>query len=124
MKNLNRFIATISFVSLSLLSLRFSPITLATNSSAVKSKTIHQSSTLIAKDIFCRVVNIRTGQLALRNSRGESIAGLNNGNTVEVLDYDDGGSAYVRVVNGPNSRVDGKTGWVNSNYLSCWTVDS
>jgi len=28
--------------------------------------------------------------------------------------------AYVRVIKGPNPRVDGLEGWVNSNYLSCY----
>jgi len=120
MNNLNKSLATISLVSLSLLSLRFSPVTLATNSSAVKSKTIHQSSTLIAQEQICTVFNIQTGQLALRHSPGgESRAGLDNGNTVALLRQGNLPWAYVRVVNGPNSRVNGLEGWVNANYLSC-----
>jgi hypothetical protein len=70
--------------------------------------------------IFCDVVNIQRGQLALRFSpNGESKAGLNNGNVVRWLD-NQGIWAYVRVLEGPNSRVEGMEGWVNSNYLSCY----
>jgi len=120
MKNLNKSLATMSLVSLSLLSLRFLPVTLATNSSAVKLKSIQQSSTLIAQEQICTVVNIQTGQLALRHSPGgESRAGLDNGNTVALLRRGNVPWAYVRVVNGPNSRVNGLEGWVNANYLSC-----
>ena len=64
MKNLNKFLGTISLVSLSLLSLRFSPVSLATNSSTTKPNNIQQSSELIAqRPIFCTVVGIRTGQI-------------------------------------------------------------
>lgn len=78
---------------------------------------------LMAQGMNCSVVNIRTGQLALRFSpNGKSRAGLDNGNTVELLQ---GGSGwhYVRVLDGPNRRVDGLEGWVNSNYLACGGVD-
>ena len=71
----------------------------------------------------CRVVGIRTGQLALRfNPNGASRAGLNNGNVVDVYDQQDQDSItwyYVHVIRGPNSRVTGLRGWVNSNYLDC-----
>jgi hypothetical protein len=68
---------------------------------------------------FCDVVNIYSGQLALRNRpNGKSIAGLNNGNHVHVLKQQ-GIWAYVNVESGPNSRVNNMKGWVNSNYLSC-----
>jgi Bacterial SH3 domain len=70
--------------------------------------------------IFCDVVNIKKGQLALRFSpNGKSRAGLNNGNTVKVLN-EQGNWDYVRVMQGANSRVNGLEGWVNSNYLSCY----
>lgn len=71
----------------------------------------------------CRVVGIRTGQLALRfNPNGASRAGLNNGNIVDVYDQQEQDGItwyYVHVIRGPNSRVTGLRGWVNSNYLDC-----
>ncbi len=67
----------------------------------------------------CDVVNIQSGQLALRYSpNGKSRAGLDNGNYVRLIKQE-GIWAYVRVVKGPNSRVNGLEGWVNSDYLSC-----
>ena len=69
----------------------------------------------------CDVINIQSGQLALRYSpNGKSKAGLDNNNYVVLLKKE-GIWAYVRVVKGPNSRVDNMLGWVNSNYLSCST---
>ena len=69
---------------------------------------------------FCSVINIQTGQLALRFSpNGKSRAGLDNENTMVLLKQE-GIWAYVRVIKGPNPRVDGLEGWVNSNYLSCY----
>ncbi len=71
-----------------------------------------------AAEVSCQVINIRTGQVALRfTPNGESKAGLNNGNTVDFLQTSSGPWAYVRVTEGPNSRVNGMEGWVNSNYL-------
>ncbi|MBD2303724.1 hypothetical protein H6G80_32575 [Nostoc sp. FACHB-87] len=68
---------------------------------------------------WCDVVNLTSGQLALRYSpNGKSRAGLNNGNQV-VLKKQQGIWAYVSVFQGPNSKVNGLEGWVNSNYLSC-----
>ncbi|WP_190241089.1 hypothetical protein [Nostoc sp. 'Peltigera membranacea cyanobiont' 210A] len=67
----------------------------------------------------CDVVNIKSGQLALRDSpNGQSRAGLNNGNNV-LLKEQEGIWAYVSVIQGPNTRVNGLEGWVNSNYLHC-----
>ncbi|BAQ59788.1 hypothetical protein GM3708_193 [Geminocystis sp. NIES-3708] len=68
----------------------------------------------------CSVINIKTGQLAVRKSPdGESIAGLNNNNIVQYI-KGDFPWYYIKVINGPNSRVNGKTGWVNANYLNCY----
>jgi Bacterial SH3 domain len=65
-----------------------------------------------------RVVGIKQGQLALRDSpNGNSMAGLNNGNVVQILSQQ-GNWAYVQVINGPNSRINGMKGWVNSYYLA------
>jgi hypothetical protein len=120
MKNINKPLAKIPLVSLFLLSLSFSPVAFATNTNSVTPQNTRQSSTLIAQQQICSVVNIQTGQLALRRSPGgESRAGLNNGNTVAFVRRGGEPWAYVRVVNGPNSRVNGLEGWVNANYLSC-----
>ncbi len=68
----------------------------------------------------CSVINITTGQLAVRKSPGgDAIAGLNNNNVVQYISgqmpwY------YIRVIDGPNPRVNGITGWVNANYLDCY----
>lgn len=68
---------------------------------------------------WCDVVNIKSGQLALRvTPNGKSRAGLNNGNHV-LLKKQDGIWAYVNVIKGPNKKVESLEGWVNSNYLSC-----
>ncbi|BAZ41652.1 hypothetical protein NIES4101_76190 [Calothrix sp. NIES-4101] len=68
---------------------------------------------------ICTVTGIQTGQLALRFSpNGKSRAGLNNGNQVVPIQAR-GNWFYVRVISGPNNRVTGLKGWVNSNYLYC-----
>jgi serine/threonine-protein kinase len=65
-----------------------------------------------------RVTGIRQGKLALRSSpNGQAIAGLNNGNVVQILEQQ-GNWAYVRVIQGPNRRVTGLKGWVNSYFLA------
>jgi hypothetical protein len=69
--------------------------------------------------VYCLVVNIQRGQLAVRSAPGgRSIAGLNNDNAVRFIRQQDKWY-YVEVVNGPNSRVNGIRGWVNSDYLEC-----
>lgn len=61
------------------------------------------------------MVNIRTGQLAVRFSPGgRSRAGLNNGNTVKWLRDGNNPWVYVRIVDG-SAAVNGVEGWVNSN---------
>ncbi|NJL64489.1 MAG: hypothetical protein HC903_25030 [Methylacidiphilales bacterium] len=67
----------------------------------------------------CTVTGIETGQLALRfKPNGKSRAGLDNGNEVRPIRWQ-GNWAYVQVLYGPNSRINGLKGWVNSNYLYC-----
>lgn len=84
-----------------------------------KLEAVEQATVPLKWATFCNVVNIQSGQLALRNSpNGKSLAGLNNGNHV-YLKNQQGNWAYVSVVKGPNSRVNNMFGWVNSNYLSC-----
>ncbi|MBE9018964.1 SH3 domain-containing protein [Chroococcidiopsidales cyanobacterium LEGE 13417] len=98
-------------------------MTSATASPAVD-KFTNTTPLLIAQNINCSVVNIRTGQLALRFSpNGKSRAGLDNGNTVESLRGGSGVWRYIRVLDGPNRRINGLEGWVNSNYLACGGVD-
>ncbi|MCV3212987.1 hypothetical protein OGM63_05500 [Plectonema radiosum NIES-515] len=85
---------------------------------------IHQSQIRLQSDgedveASCSVTGIQTGQLALRLSpNGKSKAGLNNGNTVLPIKTQDNWY-YVRVISGPNNRVNGLEGWVNSNYIAC-----
>jgi hypothetical protein len=65
-----------------------------------------------------KVVGIKRGQLALRDSpNGNSMAGLNNGNVVQILSQQ-GNWAYVQVISGTNARINGMRGWVNSYYLA------
>ncbi len=79
-----------------------------------------QNSSSSSQDVDCWVTNIQTGQLAVRSSPGgASIAGLNNNNTVQYIKGDIPWY-YIRVIQGPNSQVSGKTGWVNANYLECY----
>ena len=88
---------------------------------------IHQSQIRLqsnsprpANGIFCEVINIQRGQLALRFSpNGESRAGLNNGNIVRFISQQN--IWYkVQIIQGPNAQINGLEGWVNSNYLSCY----
>ena len=120
MKKLTKFLASIPVLSLSVAGLSFAPAT-AITSLAVNNQAVR--TLLIAQGTSCNVINIQTGQLALRFApNGKTRAGLDNGNTVEVIRNGSGVWSYVRVLNGPNSRVNGLEGWVNSNYLSCVRV--
>lgn len=79
-----------------------------------------QSTSESVKNPTCLVTNIRTGQLAVRKSPGgESIIGLNNDNVVQYI-RGDFPWYYVKVIEGPNQRVNGRMGWVNANYLECF----
>jgi hypothetical protein len=87
---------------------------------------IHQSQIQIqsnyqprSSQVYCLVTNIRTGQLALRKApEGEAIAGLDNNNVVSFV-RGEMPWYYVRVIEGPNRRVNNLQGWVNANYLEC-----
>ncbi len=96
---------------------------LATLSFALKAK-----ADIFDAKVYCQVEGIRTGQLALRSQpNGEPFAGLNNGNTVQAF----GGTPFVnergvssvwyevKVLQGPNPRVNGRRGVVNADYLTC-----
>lgn len=85
--------------------------------SQIRFQNTSQSS---SSSVKCSVININTGQLAVRKSAGgESIAGLNNNNVVEYI-KGEMPWYYIRVISGPNNGVNGKTGWVNANYLNCF----
>ncbi|GJD16388.1 hypothetical protein RIVM261_013440 [Rivularia sp. IAM M-261] len=120
MRNLANSLLTIPLVSLSLLSLNFASSAFA-NTNQINH--VQTNETLIAQAASCNVSNIQTGQLAIRfTPNGKSKAGLNNGNTVTLLRNGSTPWVYVRVTNGPNSRVNGLEGWVNSNYLNCSNI--
>lgn len=122
MKKINKLtksIATVSLISLSALSLNL-PQAIATTASTPK--TI-QSSSQVANAAFCEVINIQTGQLAVRYTpNGKPFAGLDNGNVVELMHSGPGVWVRVRVIQGPNRAVDGREGWVNSSYLNCYDL--
>ena len=122
MKNLTKYLVKLPLLSLCVVGLNFTSATAGTPVTAEITKATTPFH--IAQGMTCSVTNIRTGQLALRFSpNGKSRAGLDNGNTVELLRDGPGVWRYVRVLNGPNRRVDGSEGWVNSNYLACGGVD-
>ena len=79
-----------------------------------------ESTNQSSSSVNCLVTNINTGQLAVRKSpAGEAIAGLNNNNVVQYINGEFPWY-YIKVINGPNNKVDGRTGWVNANYLQCF----
>jgi hypothetical protein len=95
----------------------------APNLSVTTNPSFSAKNALLAQtpQVFCDVINIKTGQLALRfTPGGKARAGLNNGNVVKWLRDGNSPWVYVRVLQGPNRRVNGLTGWVNSDYLSCY----
>lgn len=109
-KNLIKSLVTIPFLTLSMLGVNL----------PVSANPQNTQELLLAQQATCSVTNIQTGQLALRfTPNGRSKAGLDNGNTVALLREGSSPWVYVRVMAGPNSRVNGLEGWVNSNYLNC-----
>jgi hypothetical protein len=77
---------------------------------------------------ICTVRGLQRGQLALRpQPNGKPFAGLNNGDVVQAFagTIDENNMVWdeVKVINGPNSQVEGRVGYVNSNYLSCKWYD-
>ena len=74
--------------------------------------------------VICQVTGIRQGQLALRPApHGEPFAGLDNGNLVRALGGtlgEEGTVWYeVKVLQGPNPRIEGRQGFANAQYLRC-----
>ena len=99
------------------------PTLAATNLSDLSNSSYLPKNAVIAQtpQVFCDVINIKTGQLALRfTPGGKARAGLNDGNVVKWLKASNSPWVYVRVIQGPNRRINGLTGWVNSDYLSCY----
>ncbi|MEA5469272.1 SH3 domain-containing protein [Spirulina sp. 06S082] len=121
MKIFPRSLLTVSVI-LGLSAMSSSLLTPRVNSAENVNSTKSTEEILLSQGrVFCTVARIRTGQLAVRfNPGGESRAGLNNGNTVRLLDRE-GRWAYIRIVDGPTRQLNGVEGWVNSDYLDCWT---
>ena len=61
--------------------------------------------------------NVSSNNYNLDFSTSSAIVSLNNGNVVQILQQQ-GNWAYVQVISGPNSQVNGMQGWVNSYYLA------
>ncbi|RUS98457.1 hypothetical protein DSM106972_080860 [Dulcicalothrix desertica PCC 7102] len=122
MKKLTCSLFNIPLIALSLFAVNFTSVAFANSSQINNTKT---SKTLLAQapTFSCTVINLKSGQLALRfspNAKSKSKAGLDNANTVALIANGSGTWAYVRVTNGPNRKVNGLEGWVNSNFLSCY----
>jgi hypothetical protein len=84
------------------------------------------------KPAMCEVMGLKSGQLALRaTAGGKPKAGLDNGNNVTLLKPDilsrQGRPTpwvNVRVTNSSNNRVVGTEGWINSEYINCYSNQS
>lgn len=77
--------------------------------------------------IFCNVQDLQSGQLAVRfEADGDAFAGLDNGDVVEIVDLDTPYDAlwyYIRIIDSNDPGIEGREGYVNSNYLGCWAND-
>ncbi|MFN6464604.1 MAG: hypothetical protein RMZ41_022690 [Nostoc sp. DedVER02] len=84
------------------------------------------------KPALCEVTGLKSGQLALRATPGgKSTAGLDNGNNITLLKPDivslQGRPTpwvNVRVTNSLNKRIVGREGWINSEYIDCYSNES
>lgn len=84
------------------------------------------------KPAICEVIGLKSGQLALRKTPGGiSQAGLDNSNNVTLLQPDILSLSArptpwvnVRVTNSSNNRILGIEGWVNTEYLNCYSNES
>ncbi|MBN3909900.1 MAG: hypothetical protein HWQ35_26190 [Nostoc sp. NMS1] len=84
------------------------------------------------KPALCEVTRLQSGQLALRATPGgKSIAGLDNANNITLLKPDivslQGRPTpwvNVRVTNSPNNKILGREGWINSEYIDCYSKES
>lgn len=116
MKRHARTILSLTTSAIATLSLTITPTVTQARSQTEFNQTIAQANPVV----HCLVVGIERGQLAVRRSpNGQAIAGLNNDNVVRFIRSQDTSWYYVRVVRGPNQRVNGIEGWVNSQYLEC-----
>ncbi|MDM9581778.1 MULTISPECIES: hypothetical protein [unclassified Nostoc] len=81
---------------------------------------------------LCEVTGLQSGQLALRaTAGGKSTTGLDNGNNITLLKPDivslQGRPTpwvEVRVTNSPNNRILGREGWINSEYILCYSQEN
>ncbi len=84
------------------------------------------------KPALCEVTGLQSGQLALRaTAGGKPTAGLDNGNNITLLKPDIVSLqsrptpwVNVRVTNSPNNRIVGREGWINSQYIDCYSKES
>ncbi|MBN3923850.1 hypothetical protein [Nostoc sp. NMS4] len=84
------------------------------------------------KPALCEVTGLQSGQLALRaTAGGKPTAGLDNGNNITLLKPDvvslQGRPTpwvNVRVTNSSNNRIVGREGWINSQYIDCYSKES
>jgi hypothetical protein len=84
------------------------------------------------KPALCEVTALQSGQLALRaTAGGKSKAGLDNSNNIILLKPDIESLqgrptpwVNVRVTNSSNKRVLGMEGWINSEYIDCYSNES
>jgi|GEM_PF-2777204 RNase P/RNase MRP subunit p29 len=81
------------------------------------------------KPALCEVTGVRSGQLALRATPGgKSKAGLDNANNVDLLKSNINTAQpstiswiYVRVTNTSNRKIQGMEGWINSDFVICYS---
>jgi hypothetical protein len=84
------------------------------------------------KPALCEVTGLKSGQLALRTTTGgKATAGLDNGNNITLLKPDivslQGRPTpwvKVRITNSPNKKILGREGWINSQYILCYSQQS
>ena len=84
------------------------------------------------KPALCEVTGLQSGQLALRaTAGGESTTGLDNSNNIILLKPDIESLqgrptpwVNVRVTNSANNRIVGTQGWINSEYIDCYSKES
>jgi hypothetical protein len=84
------------------------------------------------KPALCEVTGLQSGQLALRaTAGGKTTAALDNGNNITLLKPDivslQGRPTpwvNVRVTNSPNKKIVGREGWINSQYILCYSQQS
>jgi hypothetical protein len=83
------------------------------------------------KPAICEVTGLQSGKLALRTTPGgKSEVGLDNGNNVTLLMHDipSIGSVTpwikVRVDAQSNPKLGGREGWINADYVMCYSQQS